>query len=290
MEHEALNFGTKDGLHGQLTWRGGYGTQGPVGKTWGDLSMSIGRTLIWGRRDEFGAVESMTWCWVDLLEFLACAWHYLLHDEMGPPPFDEDETAAPITLGTLHARAIQRWNTLPDGQIDDEDNRLRDFLVVHDLGESLAGACPPALILLRHGELMHVSSENETWALPFVDTMVALGELGERIAERIEDLTDSRSTQVRTRWGSREPLPDTGRLANVIGNRCVPLDVVVATPMAQTQPTQTQPTQKCMRAQSASRQDGVPRARAKWMERAKRQARKRSCQCSPSLPSQTSGK
>jgi len=209
MEDETLTFGRRDALHGSLVWRNGYGTHGPVGKTWGDLSIFIGPSIVWGRVDEFGAIEHMTWSWIDLLEFLASAWPHLIRDQTCPVHIETHDEAA-ASLGDLRACAMRRWHGLPDSQADREDETLRDFLVVHDFAEALAGACPPQLILLRDGEQMRVETASESWIVSFTGTMSALDELGEAIAERIANLTDPRSANARRRWLSREtPSPQS---------------------------------------------------------------------------------
>ncbi|RKP46207.1 hypothetical protein D7S86_25140 [Pararobbsia silviterrae] len=209
MENPTLTFGAPDGLHGALRWRSGYGTQGPVGRTWGDLSISIGSVDIWGRSGAhaaYGATDTMTWCWIDMLEFLRRAWPYLIEDDTCPIPLDRDDARAASLVG-LRTRAFERWHAqrdaMTDAQIDDEDARLRDFMVVHDLGEALAGACAPPLILLRDGERMHVASSKQAWSLPFGSTMSTLAQLGDVIAARVRTLIDPRSIRLCAQWDAR---------------------------------------------------------------------------------------
>lgn len=201
MESETLTFGRLDALHGVLEWRAGYGTQGPVGKTWGDLSISIGHSLVWGRRDEFGTTEKLTWSWIDMLEFLTTAWPHLLADQTCPIPLDE--TKHTRTLIDLRGRAFHRWSSRCAIEADDEDDALRDFLVVHDLGEALVGASAPTLVLLKQGDHMRAASARHEWLLPFADTMAALSELGNVIAKRITTLDDARSLRACARWLAR---------------------------------------------------------------------------------------
>lgn len=210
MESETLTFGRLEALHGALEWRSGYGTQGPVGKTWGDLSISVGHSIVWGRRDEFGMTEKLTWSWIDMLEFLTSAWPYLRRDQKCPPPFD-GTAHIPAALTELRTRARQRWSSLSDDDADAEDNALRDFLVVHDFGQALAGAAAPTLILLKQGSRMRVASTQHDWLLSFADTMAALTELGEIIAERIETLPDARSMEAFARWAERNEANDGGK-------------------------------------------------------------------------------
>jgi len=86
---------------------------------------------------------------------------------------------------------------------------LEDFLLVHDLGESLKGAFPPGLLLLRDGLRMRVATAAREWQLDFADTMDTLQSLAACILARTETLDDARSTLAWKRSG--EPVAAMGR-------------------------------------------------------------------------------
>src|SRR5471030_411567 len=88
MEQVKFNFGSVGALHVNLEWRDDYDSDGPIGRTWGDLQLSIGDTLVWGELDSHGGTRGVTWNWIDILEFLGNAWLYLTEEEQYPITFD----------------------------------------------------------------------------------------------------------------------------------------------------------------------------------------------------------
>lgn len=198
----SMNIGAIGGLHVVLEWRDDYGTEGPVGKTWGDLQLWVGNTIVWGQPDHSGKISGITWNWIDFLEFLGNAWPYLNEEEQYPIDFQ----AAHPALGELRGAAKLRWRGLTEEQADMEEDRLRDFLAVHDFSEALQGGCPPQMLLLREGKRMLAATDRYQWILSFDETMGMLGMLGEEICERIAKLTDQRSENARIRWSARNAM------------------------------------------------------------------------------------
>lgn len=216
MEREKLSFGADGALRIILEWRDGYESDGPVGKTWGDLQLWVGDTLIWGQLDASGQIQGVTWSWIEILEFLGNAWPYLIEEEQFPITFDNREES-PKHLGELYGRAKYRWSKLNEQEVDAEDALLRDFLAVHDLAEALHGAQPSQLLFLRRGNQMLVATTRHEWALPFDATMLTLEKLSEVIKERLAHLKDQRSEIARSRWGSRDSMPAEKRLRIATG-------------------------------------------------------------------------
>jgi Zn-dependent peptidase ImmA (M78 family) len=213
---EVIRFGHPDELGLVLIWRDDYGSDGPVGRTWGELQLWIHSTLVWGSWNNAVEPTGVRWSWIDLLEFLAIAWGYLQEEETYPidfiTPFD-----TPRHLGELRGRAKLRWRNLSEEDADREDEQLRDFLAVHDFGEALQGAFPPSLIFLRQGRQMLAATRLNQWALDFARTLDTLEELGETIARQIEGLDDERSTRAMDRWSARNSLEPTKRLEMATG-------------------------------------------------------------------------
>jgi len=216
MEHEKLSFGTDGALRIILEWRDDYGSNGPVGETWGDLQLWVGDTLVWGQLDATGQIQGVTWSWIELLEFLGNAWTYLTEEEQLPITFDNREES-PKHLGELYGRAKNRWRKLNEQEIDAEDALLRDFLAVHDLAEALRGAQPSQLLLMRQGNQMLVATTRHEWALPFAVTMSTLEELCVAIKEKFAHLKDQQSETARSRWDSRDSMPAAKRIQIATG-------------------------------------------------------------------------
>jgi Zn-dependent peptidase ImmA (M78 family) len=212
-----LVFGKPGALRCILHWRDDYDSAGPVGRTWGDLQLWVNDTLIWGSPcGDAGQPQGIRWSWIDLPEFLAVAWPYLEEEETWPIEF-ASRFEAPRHLGELRGRAKLRRRSLAQTQADAEEALLDDFLLVHDLGESLKGAFPPGLLLLREGLWMRVATAAREWRLDFADTMETLQSLVECILARTEMLDDPRSTLARNRWRAREDLDRRHRLEAATG-------------------------------------------------------------------------
>lgn len=216
-EPDVLNapiiIGDANGLRCALQWRDDYGSAGPVGRTWGELQLWVGNTLIWG--DAVGdrvQPQGLRWGWIDLLEFLAIAWPYLEEEETLPIEFDS-AFDAPRHLGELRGRARLRWRRLPEDRTENEAEQLQDFLQVHDLGEALHGAFPPSLLLLRQGRQMRIATAAREWTLSFSDCMGVLMALADCVAERVGGLGDERSQLALKRWQGRDGLDVVQRLA-----------------------------------------------------------------------------
>ena len=206
-----LIIGDKGGLHCVLDWRDDYGTRGPVGLTWGDLQLWVEDTLVWGRPyGEDGQPRGLRWSWIELLEFLAIAWPYLEEEETWPIDFDTT-LGAPRHLGELRGKSKLRWQSLPQEADADEQERLEDFLLVHDLGKALKGAFPPSVILLRQGCQMRVATRQTEWRLDYQQTMANLEALAEGIGKRLIGLDDARSELALGRWRARAVAPGEGR-------------------------------------------------------------------------------
>jgi len=214
---DPLVIGDADGLRCVLGWRDDYGTKGPVARTWGDLQLWVRDTLIWGNPvGKRGRPQGIRWSWIDLLEYLAIAWPYLEEEETYPIDF-ATPFEAPKHLGELRGRARLRWRNLPGEQAEVEEERLDDFLLVHDLSEAVKGACPPNLLLLRHGHQMRAANREKEWTLSYADSMTTLETLSERIAERLCDLDDARSKLALERWQARDQLQTLSRLEAATG-------------------------------------------------------------------------
>ncbi len=203
MERETVILGSENSLRIAIEWRSDYESNGPVGRTWGDLELWVEDTLVWGSIGVAKKPTGITWSWIDLLEFLANAWPYLANEEQHPIEF-ANHWDEPPCLGQLWGYAQVRWSHVADEVADREDEALRNFFAVHDFAEALRGAQPPQFLLMRQGELMIASTAKQQWELSYTATMSTLVDLGDSIAERIDTLTDARSTRARERWTLRD--------------------------------------------------------------------------------------
>lgn len=213
---EVITIGPRSGLHFELCWRDDYGSDGPVGSTWGDLTLRIDDALLWGSTNEERGIEPITWSWVELLEFLGPAWRYLRHEQGYPVEF-ANQRDEPDHPGLLSDAAKARWDAMDDEAIDEEDERLRDFMVVHDLAQGLQGAYPPPVILLRQGTRMLIGSDERGWSLPLEETLATLEQFANQVFDRIRKLDDPRSRIVRERWETRNDVDPLHRFTIISG-------------------------------------------------------------------------
>lgn len=213
---DRISIGYEGALRAILDWKTDYGSDGPVGRSWGDLQLWVADTMVWGQLNKSGHTEGITWCWVDLLEFLGNAWPYLAEEERHPISFDSKEDE-PLHLGELWGRAKIRWQTLAEEDVDREDALLRDFMTVHDLASALHGAVPPNLLFLRQGKQMVVATKRKEWTLPFNTTMATLASLAEAIGNRLKGLEDERSKIACSRWDARDSMSKMRRLEIATG-------------------------------------------------------------------------
>lgn len=211
MEQVKLNFGAVGKFHVNLEWRNDYGNDGPIGMTWGSLQLWIEGTLVWGQLDKVGAPSGITWSWIDLLEFLSNALPYLIEEEQYPITFGPRDEK-PRHLGELRGMAKLRARHIPDADADEEDDRLRDFLLVHDFSEALQGAYPPKLSFLRRGSQMLAATNRQEFVLSLTETITTFEHLGNEIFSRIAELSDKRSELARSRWNARNEMSNLQRL------------------------------------------------------------------------------
>jgi Zn-dependent peptidase ImmA (M78 family) len=216
MALEPLIVGRQTGLWFRLKWRNDYDSSGSVGQSWGDLELWVGSTLVWGELNELGEPLGVRWTWIELLDFLAIAWPYLNEEELYPIDFGFG-LEFPAHPGEIRGKAKLRWHHLGKSLVVEEDEKLRDFLGVHDLAEGLQGANPKSFILLRQGKQLRVATTTREWVLPFQETMDTLILLAEAILNRIAFADDSRYKIVGRRWQERDAMPEILRLQLATG-------------------------------------------------------------------------
>lgn len=211
-----INLGSAGELKVNLEWRDDYESEGPIGKTWGDLHLWVADTLVWGEVNSQGGVKGVTWSWIDLLEFLGNAWPYLIEEEQYPINF-ESRLDEPSHLGELIGKAKLRFRTLSDEAADREDELLRDFLAVHDLSEAVHGITLSKLICMRRGRQMIVATTRQEFVISFDETMETFAHLGNAIAQRLNGLADKRAVIAISRWENRNEISELKRVQIATG-------------------------------------------------------------------------
>jgi hypothetical protein len=194
-----LTFGRIGALHLSLQWRNDHGSDGPINATWGSLQLWVGDTLVWGKVRPDSQIEGVVWSWIDLLEFFGNAWPYLLEQEEWPIPV-EFTGKEPYHVNEFWEFARTAIQSMPEYIAEEYDERLRDFLIVHDLSEGLHGITVSPILFLRRGNEMLVGKGRQEFVLDFDETMQTMEQVGEAIAQRLAGRSDRRSGLVLERW------------------------------------------------------------------------------------------
>ena len=177
-----------------ITWADPSPSKGPMGLTFGDVSLHIDNHLIWGSLDDQGKISGIKWNLIELLEFLANSWAYLNENECLPatPPKYPNY----LTLNQIWKISRENWPVEYD-----EDHY--DFLIVHDFSEAFHGLNAPRFALLRRGDKMIAADKSSEWELDFNESIAMLTKTGDNICQRIQNLTDQRSKLTVKRWTER---------------------------------------------------------------------------------------
>ncbi len=207
-----LTFGRIGALHLSLQWRDDHGSDGPISATWGSLQLWVGDTLVWGKIRPDSQIDGVVWSWVDLLEFFGNAWPYLCDQEDWPIPVDY-RGREPYHVNEFWGFSKSILQSVPEDVAEEYDERLRDFLVVHDLSEGLHGIAVSPILFLRRGNQMLVGKDRQEFILEFLETMRTLEQFGDAIAKRLTTHSDRRSILALERWQQCRSVDAHRRLA-----------------------------------------------------------------------------
>lgn len=193
---EKLHIGSRSGflLELQLDEKR---ADGP-GLIWGEGALRVnGTSVLAGQQD-----GSVKWTWVDLLEWLAKNWPYLLCEQSFPFHAKASE------ISTLMRDLEKRWENMPEERVEDEDEEEEAFRFLnrHDLASAFKGLYFPAVFIIRQGELFEVSSteQGETIRLPFEQAVADLEAIGNHLAKLASIADQGRGRLAARQWTARE--------------------------------------------------------------------------------------
>ena len=193
-------IGPPSGLRFEVALDLGSG-QNAAGLAWGELSLRFDGTPIWCAQTADGNEGPVRWTWIDLLEFLARNWPWLVLEESYPIPVN------PSFPGALQRYAEYRWENggLGDPIIEKEDEEVYRFLCRHDLAVGLQGLYLPSLILMRQGHqvLLSIPELGLDVICPFHEIFDTLSELGEHLAESLAGVAEPRAALACDLWRRR---------------------------------------------------------------------------------------
>lgn len=167
-----------------------------LGLIWGSGTLLVnGVSVMAGPED--GPVE---WTWVDLLEWLAKNWSYLLCEQSFPFYAKASE------ISTLMRDLEKRWENMPEERVEDEEEEAFRFLNRHDLASAFKGIYLPAVFFMRQGKLFEVSLTEKRWTerLPAEQAIADLQQIGDRLAELASREGEGRGPVAARQWHLRE--------------------------------------------------------------------------------------
>ena len=190
-------IGPADGLQFELALE----TGPTMDLAWGHCVLRFQAEAVWSGEDAAGREIALRWTWVDLLEFLARNWPWLVLEESYPIP------VRPLFPGSLRREAEHRWESgdLPEETIDREDEAVYRFLCRHDLAMALKGMFVPSLILMRQGNQYLVSCPalGLNALRPYREIIDTFTALGDRLATAVANSPEPRTKLAHDLWQER---------------------------------------------------------------------------------------
>lgn len=169
-----LQVGTSDGLRFELRWADAPLATTAADATRGDLRCAFADDVIWGSLNGDG----IDWTWIEILEYLADNWPYLLFEE---------------EVGLR----------LVDGH---HDEAYLDMLDSHNLARGLQGIWLPELYIFKSGNLARIQTSSAGYWTEWELALRCLSDLAGAIAERLSvqgAMDDMRAQLACARWNER---------------------------------------------------------------------------------------
>ena len=185
-------FGEKDSILIEVRWSSETAVTSAEA-TRGALRLWANGHQVWPGSD---LDEAFEWTWVELAEFLARTWRWLLWEN----GFPFELPGGSITK--LHVDLERRWSLLSMAVREEEEEDLYSFEERHDLARSLMGATAPPVWLVREGNMCWISTQDDAILAPFKVVERALRQFVDAVMSRLPD-TEERASVVRSIWTAR---------------------------------------------------------------------------------------
>jgi Zn-dependent peptidase ImmA (M78 family) len=187
------SFGAKDSLLLEVDWAGEVGATS-ADATRGSLRLWANGEEVWpGGNYELG----FEWTWVELAEFLAGFWPWLMWEN--GLPFD-------LQGGSIQRVRVdlqRRWSLLSMAVREVEEEDFFSFLERHDLARGISGAVAPSVWIIREGNDCWISTEDGALLARFKAVQETLSSFVEVVLARLDGVEDARAEALRTVWESR---------------------------------------------------------------------------------------
>lgn len=208
MDELVIAVGTENDVRFEVLWERPAPKGIATDATRGALRLLLRGTPIWFGDD---ASSGFLWTWVELLEFLANAWPFLVLEDGAPFGL---QVAAPAAL---RAEALRLADDLPGDASEEISSELEAFFEVHDLSRALQGAVVPGILIVRTGDIVTVTSDGRRIEVTGDRVLRTLEEEGELLARRLDHADDERSRKAVETWRRRDALLPSERIAIATG-------------------------------------------------------------------------
>lgn len=180
-----------------LRWVADGSTDQAAHATLGHLRLALRGQPVWHGDD---ADTGFEWTWIELLEFLADSWRYLVLEDGTPLGVAVD--TAPRMLAAAEAATQIAGPAVADTDLE----QLHAFVATHDLSGAVQGADLPPAWVVRDGLTGWLCTDHWTGRAPAAELTQMLNELGEAIAARLVACSDARAVAAVGSWRARENL------------------------------------------------------------------------------------
>ena len=193
MDAMVETFGDKDAILLEVQWSAESAATSEDA-TRGVLRLWVRGRLVWPGGD---LDEGLEWTWVELAEFLARSWRWLLWEN--GLPFE----LSGGSIGQIYADLDHRWRLLSMAAREAEEEDLYSFEERHDMARALMGAVAPPVWVVREGNMCWVSTSDAAAFVPFRVVEEALQGFVDAVISRLADVDDERASAVRAAWDAR---------------------------------------------------------------------------------------
>lgn len=179
--------------------------EGHISDGWGQATLYWNGDPCWhaGIRDD-GTPCPVEWTWVDVLQWLAKNWIYLVCEQTLPLSWMNERN---IHLSKVWGAAEENWQEVAEDRVDEEEKILIDYLDRHNLAAAMQGIYLPAVFWRRIGnEVALYREDGASIRVPFEPLRQHFETLGNQMAHVWRDSENPRVRLAMQRWQQRNSL------------------------------------------------------------------------------------
>ena len=165
------------------------------------LAWGYGTLIVAGEPVLFAANgEPLEWTWVDLLEWLAKNWAYILCEQALPFHMQTN------SIFTFMRDLEHRWENMPEERVEEEEIQAIRFVERHDAASAFKGLNFSAIFFMRMGLVLEVftAEDQRTQRLPLNKAAQDLQAIGDGIVELLGSAPHPRAELAISNWTAKE--------------------------------------------------------------------------------------